>query len=226
MPRTVRDVVFVDGVRTPFGKAGPKGIYHETRADDLVVKLDGQPLTGRLATVYPTIENGAIKFEASDPLINRLWIRIPADHDEHVWGGGEQMSYFDMRGRRFPLWTSEPGVGREHQVRQALDRLQQRATGVARAGRRSAKSGTRSTCLRSARRPAGGRGPCWARSQRAPPVHWRGNSRWRNCWNSGVSARAARNGSASGRGPTQPAIGFRRVGPAIELERLTRRPRP
>ncbi|MDT0450114.1 thiolase family protein [Streptomyces hesseae] len=39
MPRTARDVVFVDGVRTPFGKAGPKGIYHETRADDLVVKV-------------------------------------------------------------------------------------------------------------------------------------------------------------------------------------------
>ena len=38
MPRTARDVVFVDGVRTPFGKAGPKGIYHETRADDLVTK--------------------------------------------------------------------------------------------------------------------------------------------------------------------------------------------
>ncbi|NUK74039.1 thiolase family protein [Streptomyces lunaelactis] len=38
MPRTIRDVVFVDGVRTPFGKAGPKGIYHGTRADDLVVK--------------------------------------------------------------------------------------------------------------------------------------------------------------------------------------------
>lgn len=38
MPRTVKDVVFVDGVRTPFGKAGPKGMYHETRADDLVVK--------------------------------------------------------------------------------------------------------------------------------------------------------------------------------------------
>lgn len=37
MPRTLRDVVFVDGVRTPFGKAGPKGMYAETRADDLVV---------------------------------------------------------------------------------------------------------------------------------------------------------------------------------------------
>jgi acetyl-CoA acyltransferase len=37
-PRPLRDVVFVDGVRTPFGKAGPKGVYAETRADDLVVR--------------------------------------------------------------------------------------------------------------------------------------------------------------------------------------------
>ena len=37
-PRTVRDVVFVDGVRTPFGRAGDKGIYAGTRADDLMVK--------------------------------------------------------------------------------------------------------------------------------------------------------------------------------------------
>ncbi len=36
--RQLRDVVFVDGVRTPFGKAGPTGMYYETRADDLVVK--------------------------------------------------------------------------------------------------------------------------------------------------------------------------------------------
>ncbi|MGI3786025.1 MAG: thiolase family protein [Janthinobacterium lividum] len=35
MPRVSRDVVFVDGVRTPFGKAG--SMYAETRADDLVV---------------------------------------------------------------------------------------------------------------------------------------------------------------------------------------------
>jgi acetyl-CoA acyltransferase len=38
VPRTARDVVFVDGVRTPFGKAG-KGLYAETRADDLVVRV-------------------------------------------------------------------------------------------------------------------------------------------------------------------------------------------
>ena len=34
-----RDVVFVDGVRTPFGKSGPKGIYAETRADDMIVRV-------------------------------------------------------------------------------------------------------------------------------------------------------------------------------------------
>ena len=38
-PRTLRDVVFVEGVRTPFGKAGEKGQYAQTRADDLVVKV-------------------------------------------------------------------------------------------------------------------------------------------------------------------------------------------
>src|SRR3954470_12317747 len=36
MPRPSREVVFVDGVRTPFGKAG--SLYAETRADDLVVR--------------------------------------------------------------------------------------------------------------------------------------------------------------------------------------------
>nr|WP_245560338.1 acetyl-CoA C-acyltransferase [Actinopolyspora halophila] len=38
-PRAPRNVVFVDGVRTPFGKAGPKGMYAETRADDMIVKV-------------------------------------------------------------------------------------------------------------------------------------------------------------------------------------------
>jgi acetyl-CoA acyltransferase len=36
--RQLKDVVFVDGARTPFGRAG-KGIYAETRADDLIVAV-------------------------------------------------------------------------------------------------------------------------------------------------------------------------------------------
>jgi acetyl-CoA acyltransferase len=38
VPRELQEVVFVDGVRTPFGKAGEKGMYAQTRADDLVIK--------------------------------------------------------------------------------------------------------------------------------------------------------------------------------------------
>lgn len=44
---------------------------------------------------------------------NRFWLRLPAEEKEYVWGCGEQMSYFNLRGRHFPLWTSEPGVGRD-----------------------------------------------------------------------------------------------------------------
>lgn len=43
---------------------------------------------------------------------NRFWIRLTADQHEHVYGCGEQLSHLDLRGRHFPLWTSEPGVGR------------------------------------------------------------------------------------------------------------------
>ncbi len=68
---------------------------------------------GQPPSLILTVVDNAITFEATDPKLNRLWVRIKADEDEHVWGGGEQMSYFDMRGRRFPLWTSEPGVGRD-----------------------------------------------------------------------------------------------------------------
>jgi acetyl-CoA acyltransferase len=38
VPRTLREVVYVDGVRTAFGKAGPKGLFWKTRADDMAVK--------------------------------------------------------------------------------------------------------------------------------------------------------------------------------------------
>jgi acetyl-CoA acyltransferase len=34
-----REVVFVDGVRSAFGRAGPQGIFWKTRADDMAVKV-------------------------------------------------------------------------------------------------------------------------------------------------------------------------------------------
>jgi acetyl-CoA acyltransferase len=38
MARELREVVYVDGVRTAFGKAGPAGLFWKTRADDMAVK--------------------------------------------------------------------------------------------------------------------------------------------------------------------------------------------
>jgi acetyl-CoA acyltransferase len=37
--REAREVFFIDGVRTPFGKAGPKGQFWRTRGDDMGVKV-------------------------------------------------------------------------------------------------------------------------------------------------------------------------------------------
>lgn len=44
---------------------------------------------------------------------DRLSISFAKQADEILWGGGEQMSYLSLNGRTFPMWTSEPGVGRE-----------------------------------------------------------------------------------------------------------------
>lgn len=50
-----RNVVFVDGVRTPFGKAGAQGLYAHTRADDLVVRCIRELLRRN-----PTLPHGHI----------------------------------------------------------------------------------------------------------------------------------------------------------------------
>ena len=63
--------------------------------------------------VAGTAANMQLHFTALQHGINRVWLRLQANSTEHVWCGGEQMSYLDLRGRRFPLWTSEPGVGRD-----------------------------------------------------------------------------------------------------------------
>ena len=59
-------------------------------------------------------ENGMLHLSAScsDASYNRLWLRFIAEEEEHVVGGGEQFSALDLRGRLWPIWTREQGVGR------------------------------------------------------------------------------------------------------------------
>ncbi|PKL06673.1 MAG: alpha-glucosidase [Spirochaetae bacterium HGW-Spirochaetae-9] len=79
---------------------------------------------GRYATrisVRPS-EKGrlALDFKGSDGA-DRFRICLPAWKDERIYGCGEQFSYLDLRGRRFPLWTSEQGVGRNKSTRITLE---------------------------------------------------------------------------------------------------------
>ncbi|WP_318368115.1 alpha-glucosidase [Enterobacter sp.] len=62
--------------------------------------------TGRLLL---TLQN-------DDASHNRIWLRLAANPEDHIYGCGEQFSYFDLRGKPFPLWTSEQGVGRNKQT--------------------------------------------------------------------------------------------------------------
>ncbi len=66
-----------------------------------------------VAQLRVTEADATIDLLAIDPAPNRFSLRVVAEAGEHVWGGGEQRSYFDLRGRRFPLWTAEPGVRRD-----------------------------------------------------------------------------------------------------------------
>ena len=53
-----------------------------------------------------------LKGHCSDSRFNRLWLRLPAEEKEHITGGGEQFSALDLRGKLWPIWTREQGVGR------------------------------------------------------------------------------------------------------------------
>ena len=87
---------------------------HATVRDGRIELRDAPDAPPRL-TLHVTLAgpHATLAFHPADPDDNRLWLRLPAAADDHVWGCGEQMSYLDLRGRRFPLWTSEPGVGRD-----------------------------------------------------------------------------------------------------------------
>ncbi|CAD8121892.1 unnamed protein product [Paramecium sonneborni] len=95
-------------------KMALKDFELEEKSDTLTATFSRNNLL-KVKVQFYSPENSSqitIKFLEYDPEINRLWLRIQADAQEHIYGCGEQFSYFDLRGKNFPLWTSEQGVGR------------------------------------------------------------------------------------------------------------------
>lgn len=64
------------------------------------------------AGVAVTLDGARLILAATAPH-DRLTIDFALAEGDVLWGGGEQMSHLVLDGRTFPLWTSEPGVGRE-----------------------------------------------------------------------------------------------------------------
>ena len=83
--------------------------HAEVRGERIV--LSAAP--GQASLLMLAADGDTMILEAADTSLNRFWMRTHAEPGERLWGAGEQMSYFDLAGRRFPLWTSEPGVGRD-----------------------------------------------------------------------------------------------------------------
>ncbi len=83
-------------------------------------------------SVEATAEGNALTLTFTDfePWINRVWIRFPATPDEHIVGGGEQFSRVDLKGSRLPLWTSEQGVGRGHDLITLFANIDSRSGGA------------------------------------------------------------------------------------------------
>jgi alpha-glucosidase len=50
-----------------------------------------------------------------DPAFDRVFLTYASSPEERFFGFGEQFSYFDMKGKRVPIWVSEQGVGRGDQ---------------------------------------------------------------------------------------------------------------
>ncbi len=73
-------------------------------------------------------ESLVVEFASLPSWVNRCVLSLTAAPGEHAYGCGEQFSRFDLRGKRFPLWTSEQGVGRNKRTR--VTRLADKAEGA------------------------------------------------------------------------------------------------
>ncbi len=80
--------------------------------NEITLKLEGE--SNEEAKVKIQEANGLIKisFLSLPEEYNRISIKFKAEKDEAVFGLGEQFSYFNLRGKSYPIFTSEQGVGR------------------------------------------------------------------------------------------------------------------
>ncbi len=93
--------------------------------DEVVTTQQGVSLSGRLggegcdvgySLDFTALSENQLGFDlrlpAAGPEYNRLYLRYASSVDERFFGFGEQFTRLDMKGRRIPIFSREPGVGR------------------------------------------------------------------------------------------------------------------
>ncbi len=53
-----------------------------------------------------------LRFSCADAEINRFWLKAQGSPGEGIYGCGEQYTYFNLKGKRVPIFVQEQGVGR------------------------------------------------------------------------------------------------------------------
>ncbi len=70
-----------------------------------------------------------VGFETEIKKWNRIWLHWTADRKEKVYGGGEQYTHLNLRGRTLPVWIQEPGLGRGFNLLTLLAELKKKYGG-------------------------------------------------------------------------------------------------
>ncbi|NMC05728.1 MAG: alpha-glucosidase [Candidatus Lokiarchaeota archaeon] len=79
---------------------------------DECMQLHARIVNGRLELVPEVVGQPGERATAW----NGLAIAFKADATEAIYGCGEQFSFLNLRGRRVPLWTQEPGIVKNHSI--------------------------------------------------------------------------------------------------------------
>ncbi len=84
------------------------------------------------ALTFAEVQPDHLRFALTldDPAYNRTYLTYASHRDERFFGFGEQFSYFDLKGRRLPIFVMEQGIGRGAQPITLGADLQARAGGA------------------------------------------------------------------------------------------------
>ncbi len=89
----------------------------QNRVSCIAEKFSVQENSARITLRTPSGERGSLLVELQDDCVkftpegfdafNRIWLRLPAEENEYVYGSGELFTEFNLRGKHVNVWVAE-----------------------------------------------------------------------------------------------------------------------